>query len=486
MKIAIVHYHLQRGGVTRVIEHSIKALSAHNVTLVVLTGQPPIDKQICDYRVIPGLQYEANRPNISSRELGSAMEKAATAALGGPPDIWHIHNHSLGKNMVLPEAILGLARQGYHLLLHIHDFAEDGRPANYHLMLEKLAHGKTTELSRILYPQADHIHYAVLNSRDFTFLNNAGIPSGHLHHLPNSVHLGNLKFRKESWKEEPKEQLWLYPTRAIRRKNIGEFLLWSAVAPKGHNFATTMGPENPKERQRYETWMRLAKKLRLPIEFELSAKTKCSFEDLLLKARSLVTTSIAEGFGLAFLEPWLVGRPICGRDLPEVTMEFRKSGIELPFLYERLDIPVKWLGMDRIVKSVAVAQKQWLQAYGRIPKEDCIERVIDSWIQNNCVDFGRLDEKMQEEILHKIVLHPGSAAELAPMHLPNPTDYLTNLETNRSILLEKFSLSVYGKRLINIYKQLANCTVESPSALNSEVLLDHFLAPERLALLRVD
>ena len=37
------------------------------------------------------------------------------------------------------------------------------------------------------------------------------------------------------------------------------------------------------------------------------------FAALLASAHALVTTSVAEGFGLAFLEPWLMGRPLAGR-----------------------------------------------------------------------------------------------------------------------------------------------------------------------------
>jgi glycosyltransferase involved in cell wall biosynthesis len=485
MRIAIVHYHLQRGGVTRAIEHSAKALSRYNISLVVLTGQAPVDDQIYEYHIIPGLQYEAARPRISSKELARAMEEAAINALGGPPDIWHIHNHSLGKNMVLPGALVNLAEKGCHLLLHIHDFAEDGRPGNYHMMLKNMARGEKTEMSRLLYPQATHIHYAVLNSRDFTFLNNGGAEPDCLHRLPNGIQLGGKEFPAE-YKEKTSQHLYLYPTRGIRRKNLGEFLLWSAVAPEGHRFATTMGPENPQERPRYEAWMRLATELKLPVEFELSSKADCSFEELLQQSRTLVTTSVAEGFGMAFLEPWLVNRPVCGRDLPEITMEFRQEGIMLPFLYERLGLPVEWLGIDRISASAAAAQEQRLHSYGRTPKENCIDRVLGEWIQNGCIDFGCLDERMQEDILRRIVHDPACAAELVPAHLPEPMDSSANIDVNRTILMKKYSLERYGERLMYIYKHLAASTVGPLSSLDGEVLLDHFLAPERLTLLRVD
>ncbi len=68
------------------------------------------------------------------------------------------------------------------------------------------------------------------------------------------------------------------------------------------------------------------------------------FHALLTAAHALVTTSVAEGFGLAFLEPWLANRPLFGRKLPEVTEGNKKAGVNLASLYTRLD--VCWRGFS--------------------------------------------------------------------------------------------------------------------------------------------
>ncbi len=484
MRVAIVHYHLQPGGVTRIIGHTISALAGRDTDIVVLTGQEPAGDWPSEWRLIPGLQYEAARPPVGPEELARQMESAAREALGGPPDLWHVHNHSLGKNMALPGALVELAGRGARLLLHIHDFAEDGRPANYHLMLEKMAHGSKREMSRLLYPVGGQVHYAVLNGRDFSFLGDAGAGGDCLHLLPNPVQLGH---HTDAPLPGPDTRtLWLYPTRAIRRKNIGEFLLWSAVAGEGHRFATTLGPENPRERPRYEMWKRIAAELELPVEFEIAATCGCSFEELLGQARSLVTTSVTEGFGLAFLEPWLVGRPVCGRDLPEITADFHSQGILLPWLYERLDVPVSWLGLGRIADRAAAGQQQVLDAYGRSESEDCLERILAAWIRDGHVDFGRLDEEMQEIVLRRLVRDPGQARRLRPASLPDPQECDRAIEANRRLLQEKYSLRGYGERLWRLYDQVAGSGVTPLGFLDGEILLDHFLAPERLMLLRVD
>ena len=56
-----------------------------------------------------------------------------------------------------------------------------------------------------------------------------------------------------------------------------------------------------------------------------------------------VTTSIAEGFGLTFLEAIVFGRPLLGRDLPEITTDFRSQGINLQSLYSGLLVPRRWI-----------------------------------------------------------------------------------------------------------------------------------------------
>ncbi|RMF93424.1 MAG: hypothetical protein D6736_01805, partial [Nitrospinota bacterium] len=185
-RIAIVHYHLRTGGVTRVIQHASSALSGQ-VKMVVIVGEPPqVEAPLPHVAVINGLGYEGARQKRGAQQLVQQMRMAARRVLGAPPHIWHFHNHALGKSRVLPEVVYHLAQTGERLLLQLHDFAEDGRPANYRFLLDHLG-GDTGKLGALLYPQASHVHYAVLNRRDQCFLQRAGVPETHLHLLPNAV-----------------------------------------------------------------------------------------------------------------------------------------------------------------------------------------------------------------------------------------------------------------------------------------------------------
>ncbi|MCL2458640.1 MAG: glycosyltransferase, partial [Desulfobulbus sp.] len=369
MRVALVHYHLQGGGVTRIVCHQQKALGQRGITAVILTGKPPAVPYAGDYRVVPGLQYEADRPPITPGELAAQMRAAAGAALGGPPDLWHVHNHSLGKNLVLPLALTLLAARGERLLCQIHDFAEDGRPANYRAMLAAMAAGRRKTLSRLLYSRGDHLHYAVLNRRDHRFLREAGLEADRLHLLHNPVDLGPVVSETFAAASD-QEPLWLYPTRAIRRKNLGEFLLWSALAPKGIRFGATSGPENPADQSRYQRWLQVVGELGLPVRFELVKQGGPDFCALLRQAEVAVSTSIAEGFGMAFFEPWLLGVPVFSRNLPEIMSPADDESICQPWTYDRLDIPLDWLGRSRVEQAAREGLGRCLAAYERGPAKD--------------------------------------------------------------------------------------------------------------------
>ncbi|MGD9298834.1 MAG: glycosyltransferase [Thiohalocapsa sp.] len=490
MRVCIVHYHLQTGGVTRVIGHACKALVARSERVAVLTGQaPPAHLPAgAQLRVLPGLDYDERRPALSPDQLAAAMTASAKDALGGPPDVWHVHNHSLGKNTVLPGALLRLARDGHRLLLQPHDFAEDGRPALYGRLRNELADGDTGRLSALLYPLASHIHYAALNARDRAFLAAAGVPSTQLHALPNAVAVGATPDSGSERTPDAQQgrvdgrRLWLYPTRAIRRKNLGELLLWAALASEEDRFAATQAPQNPQEVAGYRRWVSLATELSLPVQFEAGAGD-LPFPALIASSHALLTTSIAEGFGLAFLEPWLLGRPLAGRDLPEITADFTAAGVRLPGLYCRLSIPLAWVDTARLRRAFDAAAERRAAAYGRAPA-DTAERAWQHATQGDDIDFGRLDEPAQMQVIRRLAADPSARTALRPQTLAAPSD--PNLiGTNRIAIARHYSVRGYGERLSSIYAAVAGATPSATfSAADGAALLARFLAPERLWLLR--
>ena len=485
LSVAIVHYHLRPGGVTRVIEHACAALAERGVAAVVLAGEPPHASMASHLhvRVVEALAYDADRPPADPAWLAKRLTAAAAAALGRPPDLWHVHNHALGKNAALPPALRRLADNGRHLLLQLHDFAEDGRPGNYHHLLQHAGGGDPARLGRQLYPQAPHVHYAVINGRDLGYLRAAGVPQENAHLLANAASMSAPP--PEADPPHRPGRLFLYPTRAIRRKNLGEFLLWSAVADEGDRFGVTRAPLNPDARSIYERWISAATRLRLPVEFELGERSGRPYVALLASAFALVTTSVAEGFGLVFLEPWLIGRPLVGRNLPRITAEIRDAGVDLSALYEWVGVPLEWIGRTALAERVHAAMARSCAAYGLTCGPAEVEAAMDDMVRGDHVDFGRLDEPMQEQVIARVRESKSDAAHLTPPRLvgAHAAD-AGRIARNRDAVRGQFSLEQYGRRLIAVYERVLASPTGPVTHIDAQRLLRQFMDPRRFSLLR--
>ena len=460
MNVAIVHYHARPGGVTRVVERAVDSLGK-NAHCLFFTGEAaydgsPISKRI---REVPNLGYTTEK-KFQSLEL----LRRARGAFGGEPDVWHIHNHSLGKNPALTQEVITLAMAGQKILLQIHDFAEDGRPDNY---------ANLGKLKDRLYPVADHIHYAALNQRDFSFLKAGGIPETNLHLLPNAV---SPLPHSTSHIPHP-TPLFVYPCRAIRRKNIGELLLWSAAMPEV-KFAVTLAPKNPEVKPVYDAWVAFAEELGLNVEFNAGAKS--TFEEMVAKADALITTSIAEGFGLAFLEPWLAGKPLVGRNLPEITSDFEQHGLDLSALYNRLGVVLTsndWNIGPQFFQTLETKMRAACEAYGKEWSDERFETAQRELAGDGTVDFGILDEDLQRVIIRAVKENPS-------MFSDGLGDASAQIAHNCAVVEEAYSPEAYGTHLLSIYDELLKTKSGSVRYADGQKLLDEFLNPARFNLLR--
>ncbi|MBN1257400.1 MAG: hypothetical protein JXA52_06810, partial [Planctomycetes bacterium] len=203
----------------------------------------------------------------------------------------------------------------------------------------------------------------------------------------------------------------------------------------------------------------------------------------------ILTTSIAEGFGLAFLEPWLAERMLAGRALPEITAEFQAAGIELANLYGRLDIPLEWLDQEVFANKVRVGLEKNYISYGSHLQPADLDRAMNAAINGDCVDFGCLDEELQQEVIRKVKGSSTARSELQGCAGSNILEIDLEkmrpiIKNNRACIKRNYNLEQYGKKLAEIYREVYNSPVEEVSALSQRELLAHFLAPERFRLLR--
>jgi glycosyltransferase involved in cell wall biosynthesis len=511
MNIAIVHYHLNRGGVTQVVRNHLLALDAiserdqHIRAAILFGGRKQgwnddlperlnsVSLKLCP---IPRLDYDP-RPDAEPEALAAEMRSQLQRLEFSPGEtVLHVHNHSIGKNASLPGALRILAQEGYSVLLQIHDFAEDFRPDHYRLLQDAIGR---EFLNETLYPQAAQTHYAVLNRRDFSILKQAGVDESRLHYLPNPIVPASEEILdKEQARRKlhdrcniaRDQQYVLYPVRGIRRKNLGEALLWSLLAGNSTVVGITLAPMNPAEQVHYTVWKKLAAELGLACCFETGEEHGLGFAENLAAADLMLTTSVAEGFGMVFLESWLSDRHLAGRNLPEITSDFVSAGMRYYSIYDRLNVPIEWIGRDEFAELFQSHYNRILNGYDfpAVHREE-LESLLDEKIQENLVDFADLNEPLQEKVIRNVAGHSNARNELKELN-PTLSDAAnTAMETithNKRRIEQTYSLIPSGHRLQKILQTVATSSRgDWDSGLkNSRKILEIFLDPTRFRLIR--
>ena len=109
------------------------------------------------------------------------------------------------------------------------------------------------------------------------------------------------------------------------------------------------------------------------------------FKILVTSSQFLITTSITEGFGFSFLEPWLANKLLWGRKLPDICIDFEKNNIRLEHLYTRLLIPIEWIGKKSLADKQISALLENCRLYNFSVDKDLIkdgmEKIIE-YIEN--------------------------------------------------------------------------------------------------------
>ena len=113
-----------------------------------------------------------------------------------------------------------------------------------------------------------------------------------------------------------------------------------------------------------------------------------------------ITTSKLEGFGLSYMEPWLTGTPVAGRNLPNITSDLIASGMRFPALYKGIEVPGKH------------------------------------------TDFKDLTDQEQRKLISSLLQNKDKRELVNPEVVDN----------NRSVILTKYSLGNYANKLHAIYE----------------------------------
>lgn len=463
MKIAFLHYHLKTGGVTTVLRQQAEVVQEIGDALV-LTGEMPDRPFPVEAVHVPGLGYDGSVDGAFSAEaVAASVLRAIFLKWKDGCDVLHMHNPTLAKNSNFLNILDILKNNNIRLFLQIHDFAEDGRPLAYF---------------RDEYPS--DCHYGVINSRDYGILREAGlIPQG-LHKIPNTITPVELKPETDI----PYAPI-LYPIRGIRRKNIGEAILLSLLTASNDPLCITLPPNSPADIRSYDGWKNFVAKNRLNVLFD--AGTKHDFSDLIRASRFLITTSITEGFGFSFLEPWVAEKLLWGRNLPDISGDFEKKGIRLEHLYTRLEIPVEWAGKERLYDRWRAAVLSGSANFNVPVAEATVATSFSKVAGGGTIDFGLLDEALQKSVLSRVLEDAACRDRLvglnpylnAPGRVPNPKALIQN---NRNAVLTHYNKRVYKQRLLKIYTSVTRTPVRQ--RIDKQKLFSLFFTPENFSLLK--
>ncbi|WP_193213208.1 hypothetical protein [Luteolibacter marinus] len=475
--VAIVHYHLRRGGVTRVIHTASRCLTKAGIPHVILSGEADESGAKLPVEVVEGLGYSGGNGGPSGLQLVQAMRSAAARALGSGPVIWHFHNHTIGRNRSMADAVAILAEAGEPMVLQFHDFAEDGRPGNYPVIAD----------TETLYPHSPRIRQAFINSRDRRHFLAAGLPAGESALLPNAI---TPPARVKPLDKAPEHALVLYPVRGIRRKNLGELFLLAALSPAGTRYAVSLGAGKGRWRPYHDDWAAFAEDTRLPVMLDVvgrlspTPRAPRTFASWLRHSTHCITTSVAEGFGLGFLEPVTLGKPLLGRNLPAVTNDFSEAGIVPGRLYDRLLVPVEWVGMETLRQRLVRTLSDTLETYGQSMSNEQLNRSFNAMLHDGRLDFGNLPEDLQRQVIHRILAGDGTGkvlveirAETQPAEAWLRRVLKQTAPTAKPTDLAPYSPDAYACRLGKLYGSVLAASPQAPEYVPKHKILAQFLKP---------
>jgi hypothetical protein len=201
----------------------------------------------------------------------------------------------------------------------------------------------------------------------------------------------------------------------------------------------------------------------------------------------MVTTSISEGFGFSFLEPWTGGKQLWGRRLDDICVDFERRGLCLDSLYDGLPVPLAWFDVDGFTQAFRRAALALGETYGYQAEPECLDDHLEGIKNNGTIDFGVLSEVYQRQVLEHLLSDPKAKEWLAgrnPEILepdPDKKDSAT-IESNRQVVQDNFDLGGYGDKLTQVYGQVIHRPVRHQ--VDKTVLLDAFLDLNRFSLLK--
>ena len=434
-EIVVFHYHLLPGGVTQVISSGLKALALHDTqirSIRIVTGRRQnVDNFLQELSesvesagisinidIFPAIDYldRSFTDNGYTQEKAKFSDQLANELLkqfGSEQNVWWIHNYHLGKNPVFTYALIKIITHtpSQRMILHIHDFPECGRYANFNFLR------KYFEAS--LYRINSNIRFVVINVRDYQILISAGIPEEIVFLLDDPISLTSFKpslpkqtvrsllktyaqqhgftFREDGY-------FLLYPVRTIRRKNVLEAALISRLAGDEYQLVVTL-PGVSEQEKNYSNLVKgafLNKQVRGVWGVGEALNTLgLRFDDLVSSCDVLISSSVQEGFGYFFLNALLWSLPILSRDL-DILQGIRDTFQDHPhFFYDNMYCPLPETDRKFLKKAYTKKLEKLKELFsGAMYKE--MQEKLTTMFAEELVDFSYLTPALQFRVLQEM------------------------------------------------------------------------------------
>ena len=467
--LLILHYHLRPGGVRRVIEMYLPALAASGAfdTITLASGDSP-DKTWADQvktsvkgvrftiRTEPVLSYLTANAADSARirqEIGAFLARSA----GQETLVW-AHNLGLARNILLADELARFsAEKDVPMLSQHHDFWFDNRWARWP-GLRANGFGSLEKVAKAIFASGSRVVHAAINSADERLLDKH-MPARTVW-LPNPTgprarpSRGEIRSAGEWLRRElgHRGPAWIFPTRFLRRKNIGEAVLLTRWLRPEATLVTTAGVSSPEESGYARRLEEAAKRGGWPVRFRILAGRdgrSPSVPALMCASENVLLTSIQEGFGLPFLETAALGLPLLARRLKNVEPDLVRLGFRFPGLYDEALIPQEMFDHAAERKRQEVVYRGWKQSLPQACRHLAGTPLLLGTKANAPIPFSRLTPDAQLEILSippaeswraAAPCNPGLLAvkdsSMQPVEWPEKTDALISPAACAARLLE--------------------------------------------------
>jgi hypothetical protein len=524
----------------------------------------PIELPELDYQMEPAANREqlfAEASELSQQILSSLQLEQQDK---NNPYVLQVHNANLGKNPRLTLALKLLADRLEQedlpawILYQMHDFAEDHRPTNWAALCNCSGEYDRQLAVEMMYPTSSRVLWACINSTDREKLISIGLNPEVVSLLPNSVdvatfsspalmsmtdaELEELHITRQDFASDLKERIGMFarnkgftfdsqrkillaPIKTLRRKNVIEsVLLLSALnlQEDRYQLLVTLPGASTVDVEYCQAIEEFVKRNQLPVVIgfgeellaggnqrviESGEILRYGLIDLLYISEAVVTTSIQEGFGYVFHEPWLAGKAVLGRNIPNVTRDFCAAGMQLNHLYDHLLIPWSLISdiwpevveayqrkVIELRKSAALTMVSNETLTNQINRDKTYKLYNRTDAEEKYIDWADLPWRMQLLVLQEFIANARSFQEilwvndqLEPLRDWYPSDISDIIIQNQRIVQNHYGLAkvieTYSGLMAEGKKRVGSKRENRHSRLSNDGVFALSLEPKHLRLL---